>query len=252
MHDLRFDGVRFVYPSPGLLRRAPVPVFDGLTWTVPPGRTVLLGPNGAGKSTMLSLAATALRPNGGSIHYGELDASLRRDRRIWRQQIGWMPQQARAVPGLNVREQVAYAGWLKGLSRGDAWAAAATAVERVGLSGEAGRDSARLSGGQLRRVALAQLLIHDARLLLLDEPTAGLDPAQRSRFRELVQSVGAETPVIISTHQVDDLDDLYDTVVVLDRGTIRFQGSPAAFLALAPPNAARPAEAAYAGLVRPE
>jgi ABC-2 type transport system ATP-binding protein len=252
MHDLQFDGVRFAYRSSGLRPRPPVPVFDGLTWTAPPGRTVLLGPNGAGKSTMLSLAATALRPDGGSIHYGELDASVRRDRRMWRRQIGWMPQQARAVPGLTVREQVAYAGWLKGLARDDAWAASAGAVDRVGLSDVSGRDSAQLSGGQLRRVALAQLLIHDARLLLLDEPTAGLDPGQRSRFRELVHDLNSDIPVVLSTHQVDDLDDLYDTVVVLDHGVIRFEGSPAAFLALAPPDATRPAEAAYASLVRAE
>jgi ABC-2 type transport system ATP-binding protein len=252
MDALQFSTVKFAYPSSSVWRRTSIPVFDGLTWAAPPGRTVILGPNGAGKSTMLALAATALRPDAGSIRYGALDASLARDRQVLRRRIGWMPQQARAVPGLTVREQVAYAGWLKGLSRPDAWARAESAVDRVDLSDHAGRDSAQLSGGQLRRVALAQLLVHDASLLLLDEPTAGLDPGQRSRFRELVHGLGADTPVIVSTHQVDDLDDLYDTVMVLDRGTIRFEGSPAAFLGLAPAASTHTAEAAYATLVRAE
>ncbi len=252
MDGLRFDGVSFAYPVSGLWTRATVPVFEDLTWAAPPGRIVLLGPNGAGKSTLLALAATALRPSTGVVLFGELNSGSRSERRQWRRLIGWMPQHARAIPGLSVREQVAYSGWLKGLSRGDAWDRARNAVAQVDLTTEENRETAHLSGGQLRRVALAELLVHDAALLLLDEPSAGLDPGQRAKFRELVVNLGSRTPIIVSTHQVDDLDTVYDTVVVLDHGTIRFEGSLGSFLAQAPRDAVRPAEAAYASLVSAE
>ena len=145
-----------------------------------------------------------------------------------------MPQQVRAIPGLTSREQVAYAGWLKGMSRSAAWTEAPAALERVDLTGEADRLTAQLSGGQQRRVGLAQLLVHRADLLLLDEPTAGLDPGQRARFRETLRRTAQDVPVVVSTHRVDDLTDLFDTVVVMDHGRIPFQGSTEAFMALAP------------------
>jgi len=164
-----------------------------------------------------------------------------------------MPQQVRAVPGLTVREQVAYAGWLKGQSRSHAWAAALTALDRVGLVDVAVQKATTLSGGQLRRVGLAQVLVHDADTLLLDEPTVGLDPAQRARFRAYVAALPRERPVVISTHQVDDLSDLFDTVVVVAGGVIRFSASVPDFLALAPdPGTERRAEAAYARIVADE
>jgi ABC-2 type transport system ATP-binding protein len=164
-----------------------------------------------------------------------------------------MPQHIRAVPGLLVREQVAYAGWLKGLGRRQAWLAAGEALARVGLTDLMSRKAVTLSGGQLRRVGLAQVFVHDAAILLLDEPTAGLDPAQRARFRTLLAAVPAEQPVVVSTHQVDDLSELFDTVVVLDDGAIRFYGSVSAFMRLAPSNETEHvAEAAYAGIISGE
>jgi ABC-2 type transport system ATP-binding protein len=160
-----------------------------------------------------------------------------------------MPQQVRAVPGLSAREQVAYAGWLKGMRRNEAWTAALTALDRVGLAEESNRRTSQLSGGQQRRVGLASLLVHDATVFLLDEPTVGLDPGQRSRFRETLLAFAVDRPVLISTHQVDDLTDVFETVVVLDRGKIRFQGSVADFVALAPAGDPHPAEAAYATVI---
>lgn len=247
--SLTFTDLVFAYPRSTVFGGSGPRVFDRLSWGTPSGATVILGPNGAGKTTLLSLGATALRPASGTIRLGDRESGRRRDRTAIRRAIGWMPQQFRAIPGLTAREQVAYAGWLKGMSRGEAWREAAAALAKVGLHEEADRRTAQLSGGQQRRVGLAQLLVHRAALLLLDEPTAGLDPGQRARFRETVRDLARDVPVVVSTHQVDDLTDLFDTVVVLDQGQIRFQGDVAAFMALAPAGSSYPAEAAYATLV---
>jgi len=244
--SLTFDGVSFRYGS-GIGRRRATSVVERFTWDLPSGRTVLLGPNGAGKTTLLSLAATSLRPNSGEIRLDGLSGE--RDRKAFRRSVALMPQNVRAIPGFTAREQVAYAAWLRGTDTAGASAAAAAALERVGLSDVAGTVASRLSGGQLRRVGLAQALASPAKVLLLDEPIAGLDPAQRARFRELIGELPLDVPVLVSTHQVDDLGELFDTVVVLERGVLRFQGSPDEFLRLAPKGSRRPAEAAYLTLL---
>jgi ABC-2 type transport system ATP-binding protein len=237
---LRFHDIWFRY------QRGAAPVLSGFSWSVRPGKTVLLGPNGAGKSTLLALGADALRPNRGEIELDSLNPRLRGDRAPFRRRVGWVPQQARAVPGLTAREQVAYAGWLKGMPGDEAWSSAESALTAVGLQDRAGERTTRLSGGQLRRVGLAQALVHDPEVFLLDEPTAGLDPAQRARFRELLTAFAPERPLVVSTHQVDDLSELFEWVVVLLDGSIRFDGPVTAFLDLAPAGVQRPAEAAYA------
>lgn len=240
---LTFDGVGFRY------RMGSPMVIDGLSWPLPAGRTVLLGPNGAGKTTLLRLGATSLAPTRGRVTIGELDGTRRHDRARYRAHVGWMPQEIRPIAGLRCQEQVAYVGWLKGLSRPEAWRQAGDALERVDLTREAGRRASELSGGQLRRVGLAQALMGTPSVLLLDEPSAGLDPAQRARFRTIVAELPTGMTVAVSTHQVDDLSDLFDVVAVMDLGAIVWEGTVAAFLALAPVGATRPAEAAYASLV---
>lgn len=242
---MKFSEITFAYAT----RRAPV--FDALTWEVPSGRTVLLGPNGAGKSTLLAIAATAVRPARGScevagICFGRGGSNARRAAAV----VGWMPQSIEAVRGLRTLEQIAYAGWLRGLSRRDAQRAAVEALELVDLTTLADKPSYQLSGGQLRRLGLASALVHQPRQLLLDEPTAGLDPVQRERFREILNRVPDDCDVIVSTHQVDDLTDLYDNVAVMLRGRIWFADSVEAFMALAAPGAARPADDAYRVVTR--
>ena len=221
-------------------------VFRDFSWAVPEGKTVLLGPNGAGKTTLLSLGADVLRPAHGAVRLGDREAGRRQDRRAFRAAVGWMPQNIRSIPGFTCLEQVAYAGWLKGLSTGEAWRAASSALEQVGMAHLSERGTSHVSGGDLRRVGLAQMLVHRARVLLLDEPTVGLDPAQRVAFRETLTQLPAFTRVVVSTHQVDDLSELFGRVVVLDQGQIRFEGSVSAFLAHADPGSARPGESAYA------
>lgn len=239
---LSFESVSFRY------RRTQPLVLEGLDWRLPEGRTVLLGPNGAGKSTLLALGADVLRPRGGAVRLDALLTGRRRDRTAFRRAVGWMPQHVYAIPGLTCREQVAYAGWLKGLSKGVAWERAGETLEVVSLSERANDRVSQVSGGQLRRVGLAQALVHGARVLLLDEPTVGLDPAQRSRFREVLRRL-PNVSVLISTHQVDDLSDLFATVAVMDAGRIVWHGPTADFLALGPASAERPGEAAYESLL---
>ena len=236
--DLAFADVSFSYRS--------TPVFTGFSWVVPQGKTVLLGPNGAGKTTLLALGADVLVPARGTVTLGDLRTANRGDRHRFRAAVGWMPQEVRPVPGFTCHEQVAYAGWLKGMPKGGAWQAAMNALATVGLVALAERPAGQVSGGELRRVGIAQMLVHEASIVLLDEPTVGLDPVQRVAFRETLSALPRGTRVVVSTHQVDDLSELFDQVVVLDRGRIRFEGTVPSFLALADPGAARPGESAYA------
>ena len=130
--------------------------------------------------------------------------------------------------------------------------AAGPALESVGLADLVDRSTSELSGGQLRRVGLAQTLVHDAQVILLDEPTVGLDPAQRARFRGVLAALPESPVVVVSTHQVDDLSELYATVVVIHAGRLLFEGSVSTFMSLAPPGSNRPAEAAYLSIVSGE
>ncbi|MFF0450083.1 ATP-binding cassette domain-containing protein [Streptomyces sp. NPDC004609] len=244
---LRFTDCSFAY-------RAGIPVFDGLTLEFPSGCTVLLGPNGAGKSTLLSLGASARDPTTGRVQLGRLTSTDRRHRKEFRRKVGWLPQQVKPVPSLTVREQAAYAGWLKGLSRSEAWDRSARALDRVRLTELAKRRSHELSGGQMRRLGIAQSLVHDAQVVLLDEPTSGLDPVQRGVFRELIAELADSVSFVVSTHQTEDLAEVYETVIVFDRGQAVFEGSVRGFFAMAPEGVPveRRAESAYRGLVRGE
>jgi ABC-2 type transport system ATP-binding protein len=142
-----------------------------------------------------------------------------------------MPQSITAVAGCSTREQVALAGWLKGLSRSAAWDAAGRALQQVGLRSQAEVKAAELSGGQRARMGLAQALVHEASVLLLDEPTASLDPAQRHNFLTVIEDLADSRSIVVSTHDVNDLATAFDRVLVLDSGRITFDGTVPEFLA---------------------
>ncbi len=218
------------------------------------GRTILLGPNGAGKTTLLNVLAGNVSARAGSVALSVGDGVppvQPRDRARYARAVGWLPQRATPVRGLRVREQVAYSGWLKGMSRTTAWEAALPALDQVGMAAHAQDRANRLSGGQLRRVTLAQCLVHGSRVLLLDEPTAGLDPRERDRFAEILLGLPAEVAVVVSTHDVVDLVEVVGQVVVLNGGRVVFTGSPAEFLDHGDPSlpASRQAASAYSALV---
>ncbi|MET8348279.1 ATP-binding cassette domain-containing protein [Streptomyces microflavus] len=227
------------------------PVIDRLDLSFSPGNTVLLGPNGAGKSTLLALGASALAPLEGKVRFGELRSTNSRTLHSYRRTVSWLPQRASFLPRMTCQEHVAYVGWLKGMRERDAWRAAPAAIERVGLTAKIKDKVATLSGGQQQRLAIAQALVHDAELLLLDEPTVGLDPAQRRRFHDLLVELRGSVHVIVSTHDIADLDQAFDEVVVLENGAPRFQGGVAEFASYADPQSVpgRRLESAYSALL---
>lgn len=230
-----------------------VKVLDGLTVDFPSGTTALLGPNGAGKSTLLSLLASAAMPQAGAIGHEQL--VLDRSRGAlgrWRRAVGWVPQRIDAIPGMTCAEQVAYMGWLKGIRRSDASGAALEALHRVGLSERATTRVSRLSGGQLRRVGIASALVHSSRVVIMDEPLAGLDPAQRARMVGVVKELRG-VDCIISTHQTEDLTELANHVKVMDRGLITWEGTTEEFMGLGDgTDDARRIAHAYSRLIEPE
>ena len=194
---------------------------------------VVLGPNGAGKTTVFGLLTARLRSRVGRIEIAGNSMASRRGRRQLRTFTGWLPQEVRPMPGLRAREQVAYFGWLKGLRSKDAWEKAEGALAMVGLSDEASTRSSALSGGQLRRLGIAQALVHSPSVLILDEPYAGLDPHQRGNLRDLLIELSELVAIVVSTHQTEDLSEIYRTVIVIDHGELRFTGDTVGFLSLA-------------------
>jgi len=217
----------------------------------PAGRTIILGPNGAGKTTLFELCANRLRLRSGSISLRVGDSNLDSTGKDFRSHVGYMPQSPSFIRAMTARDQLVYAGWLAGLDESMAHRAAKTWMERVNLTAHANKRYSELSGGMQRRLGFAAASVANPTLLLLDEPTAGLDPRERSAFRTIVTSFDPAAIVLISTHQIDDLDLMADRIAVLAEGRVVFQGDVADFLDLGDQNLpplAR-AESAYSSAV---
>jgi ABC-2 type transport system ATP-binding protein len=202
-------------------------VLDDLSFEIDPGVTVLLGPNGAGKTTLLDTIVTLHRPSAGSLRVLGLDVTTAAGRRELRRRIGFLPQTFGYFANFTAAEFVQYVGWLKRVPANRLVGAAATALAAVDLVDRAGDKLGTLSGGMLRRVGIAQAIVQEPALVVLDEPAVGLDPIQRIEFRALVRELGRRSTVIVSTHIVDDVRSMADTVMVLSDGTFVFTGSPA-------------------------
>jgi len=186
----------------------------------------LLGPNGAGKTTLLRVLATVIPPSSGSVRLLGRDPAAHRERREIRRRLGYLPQQLGYYPNFTVFEFVEYFALLKEIPPARASRAAARAVERVHLGDRARAKLRTLSGGMLRRVGIAQAIVNDPGLLLLDEPTAGLDPEQRMEFRALLREIGESATVVVSTHLVEDVGIACDRVALMYDGRLVFHGSP--------------------------
>jgi ABC-type multidrug transport system ATPase subunit len=199
----------------------------GASLTIGSGVFGLLGPNGAGKTTLLRTMATVIPPTSGAIRLLGSDPTVPAQRRQVRRRLGYLPQSLGYYPNFTVAEFVEYFALLKEVPRTRVPAAVAGAVDRVGLADRAGSKLRTLSGGMLRRAGIAQAIVNDPMLLLLDEPTAGLDPLQRIEFRALLRQIGERAAVIVSTHLVDDIGAACSQVAMMADGQIAFTGTPA-------------------------
>jgi ABC-type multidrug transport system ATPase subunit len=191
-----------------------------------PGVFGLLGPNGAGKTSLLRMMATAIRPTSGTLRLLGRDPGHHGSRQEIRRRLGYLPQHLGYYPGFTVAEFVEYFALLKEVPAARVPAVVAAAIERVALGGQARTKLRALSGGMLRRVGIAQAIVNEPELLLLDEPTAGLDPEQRMAFRALLRDLGQRATVVVSTHLVEDVAAACTQVALMDRGKIIFDGTP--------------------------
>ncbi|GAA1897667.1 ABC transporter ATP-binding protein [Asanoa iriomotensis] len=217
-----------------VLRYGRTTALDGVSVTLGAGVTGLLGPNGAGKTTLLRVVATAIRPDSGAVSAFGHDALSGPGRLAVRRRLGYLPQDPGFHPSFTAFEFVDYVAILKELtSRSARHAEVRRVLDLVGLDAQRGKRIRALSGGMRQRVALAAALVGDPALLILDEPTVGLDPEQRMRFRELFAELAEDRAVLLSTHQTEDVMSLCRVVVVLDQGRVRFSGAPLELAGLA-------------------
>jgi ABC-type multidrug transport system ATPase subunit len=208
------------------------PALSGIDLDLGEGMFGLLGPNGAGKTTLLSTIVLVQEPSAGSLVYDGLDASRPRDRSAIRRRIGYLPQDFEPLGHLTGLEYVLHCARLRGLPLGRRALRerAREVLSGVDLMRVAGRPSGTYSGGMRRRLGLAQALIHRPRLLVIDEPTAGLDPEERIRFRNLISEVAENAAVLLSTHIVEDIEATCPRIAIIARGRLLYDGEPGALM----------------------
>jgi ABC-type multidrug transport system ATPase subunit len=200
-----------------------VKALDNVSLVIPKGMFGLLGPNGAGKSTLMRTIATLQEADQGSIRLGEMD--VLKDKMEVRKQLGYLPQEFGVYPKISAYDMLDHIAILKGIRNGRK-----TLVEdllkRVNLWEVRKKALGGFSGGMKQRFGIAQALIGDPRLIIVDEPTAGLDPGERNRFYNLLSEIGEQVIVILSTHIVEDVKELCSQMAIIDKGRVLFAGSP--------------------------
>jgi ABC-type multidrug transport system ATPase subunit len=193
--------------------------------TIPPGMFGLLGPNGAGKSTLMRTLATLQDPDGGTVRLGELDV-LREKERV-RETLGYLPQEFGVYPGVSAERLLDHFAVIEGIvDRGARCEVVEALLRRVNLWEVRKRKLGGYSGGMRQRFGVAVALLGNPRLLIVDEPTAGLDPAERVRFLNLLSELGESAVVILSTHIVEDVAELCSRMAIIDGGEILLEADP--------------------------
>jgi ABC-type multidrug transport system ATPase subunit len=203
-----------------------VKALEDVSLTIPPGMFGLLGPNGAGKSTLMRTLATLQEPDTGSVRLGDIDV-LREPDRV-RRTLGYLPQEFGLTPKVTCAELLDHFAILKGLGeRGKRRETVDALLRQTNLWDARKRALGTFSGGMRQRFGIAVALIGDPRLIIVDEPTAGLDPAERVRFLNLLSEIGQQSVVLLSTHIVDDVRELCSRMAILHRGRIVLEAEPA-------------------------
>ena len=223
MPKLTIDKLTHVYPNG-------VKALDTVSLDIPQGLYGLLGPNGAGKSTLMRTVATLQAPTSGSVRLDDIDVLA--DPQTLRRKLGYLPQDFGVYPRVSALEMLDHLAILKGLANGKARRATVEhLLQQTNLWTVRHRSLSGFSGGMRQRFGIAQALIGDPALIIVDEPTAGLDPEERLRFLNLLAAIGENVVVILSTHIVEDVADLCPRMAIIVDGRIVREGEPAALIA---------------------
>lgn len=196
---------------------------ENINLTLESGVYGLLGPNGAGKTTLMKQIATLKQPTSGKILYNGKDINSLDDE--YRAVVGYLPQDFDAYKNFSAKDFLLYIGALKGMSKSEAREKTEKLLKLVGLQEVKNKYISKFSGGMKRRVGIAQALLNDPKILILDEPTAGLDPQERARFRNLLSQIGKETIVILSTHIISDIESVAKETIMIKDGKVLLQGT---------------------------
>ena len=202
-----------------------VKALDNVSLTIPTGMFGLLGPNGAGKSTLMRILATLQEADSGSVMLGEIDV-LRQKHEV-RKVLGYLPQEFGVYPRVSAYDMLDHIALLKGVvHNGERKALVEALLQKVNLWEHRKRRISGFSGGMKQRFGIAQSVIGEPKLIIVDEPTAGLDPGERNRFYNLLTEIGENVVVILSTHIVQDVQELCRNMAIINKGRLLFAGSP--------------------------
>jgi ABC-2 type transport system ATP-binding protein len=216
--ELRIENLSKTYPNG-------VKALDNVTLDVPHGVYGLLGPNGAGKTTLMRTIATLQEPDSGGIRLGEIDVLRQKDE--VRRRLGYLPQDFGVYPRISAQDMLSHIALLKGITRSRERKDVVEAMlRRCNLYEVRKKALTSFSGGMRQRFGIAQALIGNPHLLIVDEPTAGLDPGERNRFYNLLAEIGEQVIVILSTHIVEDVLDLCSRMAIIHLGKVLFEGRP--------------------------